>query len=69
MCSMFVFGTLFLISGIYNFAPFEIRPVEKFGQAYKYGNAAGYVIGKFLNIVIGIIMIKYGYLTYLERQK
>jgi hypothetical protein len=64
---MFVIGTLFIIGGVYNFLPFEIRPVEKFGEAYKYGHAVGYVTGKFLTIVIGITMIKYGYETYLER--
>jgi hypothetical protein len=68
MYSMFVFGTVFLIGGVYDFFPFEIRPIEKFGEAYKYGHAVGYVIGKFLNIVIGITMIKYGYETYLERK-
>lgn len=68
MYSMFVFGTLLVIKGIFNFLPFEIRPVEKFGDAYKYGHAVGYVIGKFLTIVIGITMLKYGYETYLERK-
>jgi hypothetical protein len=68
MYSMFIIGTMFLIGGVYNFLPFEIKPVEKFGHAYKYGHAVGYVIGKFLNIVIGVTMIKYGYETYLERK-
>jgi hypothetical protein len=67
MYSMFVIGTMFIIGGVYDFLPFEIRPVEKFGEAYKYGHAVGYVIGKFLTIVIGITMIKYGYESYLER--
>jgi hypothetical protein len=67
MYSMFVIGTMFIIGGVYNFLPFEIRSVEKFGEAYKYGHAVGYVIGKFLTIVIGITMIKYGYESYLER--
>lgn len=68
MYSMFIFGTMFLIGGVYNFLPFEIRSIGKFGDAYKYGHAIGYVIGKFLIIVIGITMLKYGYETYLERK-
>lgn len=68
MFSMFIFGIVFLIGGVYNFLPFEVIPIQKFGEAYKYGHVIGYVIGKFLNIVIGIAMIKYGYETYLERR-
>ena len=48
--------------------PFEIRVNENFDDAYNYGHAAGYVIGKFAKIALGLMMIKYGHETYLERK-
>jgi len=47
MYSLFVFGTMFLIGGVYNFLPFKIEENEKFGDAYNYKHAAGYVIVEF----------------------
>jgi len=66
--SMFIFGTLLVIKGIFNFFPFEIRSTENSSNAYNYGHAAGYVIGKFGKIALGLMMIKYGYKTYLEQK-
>ena len=68
MYSMFIIGTMFLIGGVYNFLPFEIRSNGNFGDAYNYGHTIGYIIGKFAKIALGLMMIKYGYETYLERK-
>ncbi|MFV8270353.1 hypothetical protein ACNQGP_10525 [Flavobacterium sp. GT2N3] len=68
MYSMFIFGTLLVIKGIFNFFPFEIRSNENFSDAYNYGHVAGYVIDKFAKIALGLMMIKYGYETYLKRK-
>jgi hypothetical protein len=48
--------------------PFEIRSNENFSDAYNYGHVAGYVIDKFAKIALGLMMIKYGHETYLERK-
>lgn len=68
MYSLFVFGTLLVIKGVFNFFPFEIRSNENSSNAYNYGHAVGYVIGKIGKIALGIVMIKYGYETYLKRK-
>lgn len=46
--------------------PFEIRVNENFSDAYNIGHVLGYIIGKFGKIALGLMMIKYGYETYLE---
>jgi hypothetical protein len=66
MYFMFIYGTLLIIKGVFNFLPFEIRSNINFSTAYNYGHAAGYLIGKFAKIGLGLMMIKYGYETYLE---
>jgi hypothetical protein len=66
MYAMFILGTMFIISGVVNFFPFEIVTIETHGEFYKFGHMIGYVLGKFLAIIIGAKMIKYGYETYQE---
>ena len=68
MYFMFIFGTSLVIKGGFNFFPFEIRSNENSSDAYNYGHAAGYVVGKFAKIALGLQMIKYGYETYLEQK-
>jgi hypothetical protein len=68
MYFMFIYGSLLIIKGVFNFLPFEISSNENFGDAYNYGHTIGYVIGKFAKIALGLMMIKYGYETYLERK-
>jgi hypothetical protein len=68
MYFMFIYGSLLIMKGFFNFLPFEIRSNENFSTAYNYGHTAGYLIGKFAKITLGLLMIKYGYETYLERK-
>ena len=66
MYFMFIFGTLLVIKGVFNFFPFEIRSNENSSDAYNFGHVLGYIIGKFGKIALGVLMLKYGYQTYLE---
>ena len=66
MYVMFVLGTMLIITGIFNFLPFEIKSNTNFGNAYNLGHNVGYIIGKFIKIILGLLMLKYGYETYLE---
>jgi hypothetical protein len=59
---------LLIIKGIFNFFPFEIRSSKNSNDAYNYGHAASYVVGKFAKIALVLMMIKYGYKTYLEQK-
>ena len=68
MYSMFIFGTILLIKGVFNFFPFEIKSNVNASEAYNYGHTIGYIIGKFGKIALGLMMVKYGYKTYLERK-
>ncbi len=65
---MFIYGSLLVMKGVFNFLPFEIKSIESFGAAYNYRHVAGYVIGKFAKIALGLMILKYGYETYLERK-
>ncbi|MBQ0907798.1 hypothetical protein KBJ98_03670 [Flavobacterium sp. F-328] len=66
MYAMFILGTMFIIGGVVKFFPFEIKIIETYGESYKYGHMAGYVIGKFFALILGAKMIQYGYETYQE---
>ncbi|MFV8371322.1 hypothetical protein [Flavobacterium sp. LB2P74] len=68
MYSLFVFGALLVIKGVFNFFPFEIRSNENSSDAYNYGHTIGYVIGKFAEIALGLMIINYGYEAYLKRK-
>ena len=68
MYSMFVFGTILIIKGVFNFFPFEIKSNVNASEAYNSGHILGYVIGKFGKIALGVLMLKYGYQTYLEEK-
>jgi hypothetical protein len=68
MYSMFFFGTILIIKGVFNFFPFEIKSNVNASEAYNSGHILGYIIGKFGKIALGVLMIKYGYETYLERK-
>ncbi|MFV8392680.1 hypothetical protein [Flavobacterium sp. LB2P6] len=66
--SMYIFGTLLIIKGVFSFFPFEIKSSVNASDAYNYGHTIGYVIGKFAEIALGLMIIKYGYETYLKRK-
>ena len=66
MYSMCIFGTMLIIKGVFNFFPFEIKSNVNTSDAYNIGHVLGYIIGKFGKIALGLMMIKYGYETYLE---
>ena len=66
MYSMCIFGTMLIIKGVFNFFPFEIKSNVNISDAYNIGHVLGYIIGKFGKIALGLMMIKYGYETYLE---
>jgi hypothetical protein len=66
MYSMFILGTILIIKGVFNFFPFEIKSNVNASEAYNSGHILGYIIGKFGKIALGVLMLKYGYQTYLE---
>lgn len=66
MYSMFILGTILIIKGVFNFFPFEIKSNVNASDAYNSGHILGYIIGKFGKIALGVLMLKYGYQTYLE---
>ena len=68
MYSMFIFGTILIIKGVFNFFPFEIKSNVNASEAYNSGHIVGYIIGKFGKIALGVLMLKYGYQTYLEEK-
>ena len=67
MYSMCIFGTMLIIKRVFNFFPFEIKSNVNTSDAY-IGHVLGYIIGKFGKIALGLMMIKYGYETYLEQK-
>ena len=58
MYSMFVFGTILIIKGVFNFFPFEIKSNVNASEAYNSGHIVGYIIGKFGKIALGVLMLK-----------
>ena len=68
MYSMCIFGTMLIIKGVFNFFPFEIKLNVNTSDAYNIGHVLGYIIGKFGKIALGVLMLKYGYQTYLEEK-
>lgn len=68
MYSMCIFGTMLIIKGVFNFFPFEIKSNVNTSDAYNIGHILGYIIGKFGKIALGVLMLKYGYQTYLEEK-
>ena len=68
MYSMFVFGTILIIKGAFNFFPFEIKSNVNASEAYNSGHIVGYIIGKFGKIALGVLMLKYGYESYLKKK-
>ena len=66
MYSMCIIGTMLIIKGVSNFFPFEVKSNVNASDAYNFGHVLGYIIGKFGKIVLGVLMLKYGYQTYLE---
>ena len=66
MYVMFIFGTILIIKGVFNFFPFEIKSNVNASEAYNSGHSVGYIIGKFIKIILGLLMLKYGHETYLE---
>ena len=68
MYSMCIFGTMLIIKGVFNFFPFEIKSNVNTSNAYNIGHILGYIIGKFGKIALGVLMLKYGYQTYLEEK-
>ena len=68
MYSMFVFGTILIIKGVFNFFPFEIKSNVNASEAYNSGHIVGYIIGKFGTIALGVLMLKYGYESYLKKK-
>jgi len=68
MYSMCIFGTMLIIKGVFNFFPFEIKSNVNTSNAYNIGHVLGYIIGKFGKIALGVLMLKYGYQTYLEEK-
>ena len=68
MYFMFIFGTILIIKGVFNFFPFEIKSNINASEAYNSGHIVGYVIGKFGKTALGVLMLKYGYQTYLEEK-
>jgi hypothetical protein len=66
MYSMFILGTILIIKGVFNFFPFEIKSNVNVSEAYNSGHILGYIVGKFGKIALGVLMLKYGYQTYLE---
>ena len=68
MYSMCIFGTMLIIKGVFNFFPFEIKSNVNASEAYNSGHIVGYIIGKFGKIALGVLMLKYGYQTYLEEK-
>ena len=68
MYSMCIFGTMLIIKGVFNFFPFEIKSNVNTSDAYNIGHVLGYIIGKFGKIALGVLMLKYGYQTYLEEK-
>ncbi|MDP3681291.1 MAG: hypothetical protein Q8R22_10725 [Flavobacterium sp.] len=69
MYFMFIFGTILIIKGVFNFFPFEIKSNINESEAYNSGHIVGYVIGKFGKIALGVLILKYGYQTYLEGKR
>ncbi|MDI5886335.1 hypothetical protein [Flavobacterium yafengii] len=69
MYFMFIFGTILIIKGVFNFFSFEIKSNINASEAYNSGHIVGYVIGKFGKIALGVLMLKYGYQTYLEGKR
>ena len=65
---MCIFGTMLIIKGVFNFFPFEIKSNVNTSDAYNIGHILGYIIGKFGKIALGVLMLKYGYQTYLEEK-
>ena len=68
MYSMGILGIMLIIKGIFNFFPFEIKSSVNASDAYNFGHVLGYIIGKFGNIALGVLMLKYGYQTYFEEK-
>ncbi|MDO8315935.1 MAG: hypothetical protein Q7T12_00230 [Flavobacterium sp.] len=68
MYSICIFGTMLIIKGVFNFFPFEIKSNVNTSDAYNIGHVLGYIIGKFGKIALGVLMLKYGYQTYLEEK-
>ena len=68
MYSMFIFGTILITKGVFNFFPFDIKLNVNASEAYNSGHIVGYIIGKFGTIALGVLMLKYGYESYLERK-
>lgn len=68
MYSMFVFGIILIIKGVFNFFPFEIKSNVNASEAYNSGHIVGYIIGKFGKIALGVLMLKYGYESYLKKK-
>lgn len=68
MYSMFVFGTILITKGVFNFFPFEIKSNVNASEAYNSGHIVGYIIGKFGKIALGVLMLKYGYESYLKKK-
>lgn len=68
MYSMCILGTMLIIKGVFNFFPFEIKSNVNTSNAYNIGHVLGYIIGKFGKIALGVLMLKYGYQTYLEEK-
>ena len=69
MYSMFIFGTILITKGVFNFFPFDIKSNVNASEAYNSGHSVGYIIGKFGRIALGVLMLKYGYQTYLEGKR
>ena len=69
MYSMFIFGTILIIKGVFNFFPFEIKLNVNTSDAYNIGHVLGYIIGKFGKIALGVLMLKYGYQSYLQGKR
>lgn len=69
MYFMFIFGTILIIKGVFNFFPFEIKSNINASEAYNSGHIVGYIIGKFGKIALGVLMLKYGYQTCLEEKR
>ena len=69
MYSTFIFGTILITKGVFNFFPFDIKSNVNASEAYNFGHSVGYIIGKFGTIALGVLMLKYGYQTYLEGKR
>ena len=69
MYSMFIFGTILIIKGVFNFFFFFFKSNVNASEAYNSGHIVGYIIGKFGKIALGVLMLKYGYQSYLQGKR